>query len=178
MDSLLRRIAVAAAVVVAAANPVLVDPASAAAPFNAGGSVNQVYVTGLTPGQDVELNDHDGDLVDAGTADSAGAYLFRKVEAAFKAMAGDEFADMNIWWEWQLPGRTIGQGRKPDPIGWVKFNAVGVYPLDWGPRFHGGEERDNEPGWVDRYAQSVLERMRHEQTRIRARAAEANAKKE
>ena len=95
---------------------------------------------------------------------------FRKVEAAFNALAGDEFADMNIKWEWRLPGRTIGQGRKPDPIGWVRFAPAGSYQFEWGSRFHGGEERDNTPGWVEQYAQGVVERMRRDQARMRKRA--------
>jgi predicted acyl esterase len=147
MDSLLRRIAVAAAVVVAAANPVLVDPASAAAPFNAGGSVNQVYVTGLTPGQDVELNDHDGDLVDAGTADSAGAYLFRKVEAAsgYEVTSGGETVDSltvtdpddhpdSSWYDAEASAHPIpaGYGYLTTRDG-TKLSVNVNFPVDAGP---------------------------------------------
>ncbi len=65
------------------------DPASAVVPFTVHGSVNQVSVTGLTPGAAVTLH-HGGSVVtlthhawdpDADVADSQGAYLFREVPA-------------------------------------------------------------------------------------------------
>jgi hypothetical protein len=77
---LLRRIVVAVCLLVAAV-PVLEGVAPAAGPFAAGGSVNQVYVTGLTPGDEVELLDADDDEVASGVADGAGALLFREIQA-------------------------------------------------------------------------------------------------
>ena len=58
-----------------------VGPVAGAGSFTAGGSVNQVYVTGLTPGAEVELLSASSMLVDDGVADSAGAHLFREVAA-------------------------------------------------------------------------------------------------
>lgn len=80
MEPLFRRIAVVVAGVLAGLNLIVVSPVSAGA-LVAGGSVNQVYATGLTPGGNVRLIDDDGDEVASGVADSAGAFLFRKVTA-------------------------------------------------------------------------------------------------
>jgi uncharacterized protein len=54
-------------------------PAAAFTPFVAGGSVEQVYVTGLVPGDPVELVAPDGTAAVAGVADAQGAHLFRQV---------------------------------------------------------------------------------------------------
>ena len=77
---MLRRIVVAVCLLVAAV-PVLEGVAPAAGSFEAGGSVNQVYVTGLTPGDEVDLLDADDDEVASGVADGAGALLFREIQA-------------------------------------------------------------------------------------------------
>jgi predicted acyl esterase len=77
---LLRRIVVAVCLLVAVV-PALEGVAPAAGSFQAGGSVNQVYVTGLTPGAEVDLLDAGHQEVADGTADGAGAYLFRDVDA-------------------------------------------------------------------------------------------------
>ena len=47
--------------------------------FVAHGSVNQVYVTKLVPGDAVTLRDASSSVVATGTADSQGAFLFRTV---------------------------------------------------------------------------------------------------
>jgi hypothetical protein len=47
--------------------------------FTAGGSVNQVYTYGHATGIDVELLDDTGTVVQTGTTDAQGAYLFQEV---------------------------------------------------------------------------------------------------
>ena len=88
------RRAAAVVVVIAMALSVLVlaapTPAAAVVPFVVHGSVNQVSVTGLTPGATVALHDgadqpvtlvhHDWDPAE-NVADAQGAYLFREVPA-------------------------------------------------------------------------------------------------
>ncbi|MCU1499746.1 MAG: putative hydrolase, CocE/NonD family [Acidimicrobiales bacterium] len=54
-------------------------PAGAAEGFTARGSVEQVYTYGHPAGSTVDLLDDDGAVVQTGTADAAGAKLFRKV---------------------------------------------------------------------------------------------------
>jgi LPXTG-motif cell wall-anchored protein len=54
-------------------------PAVALPTFVAHGSVNQVYVIKLVPGDAVELRDSGDHLVATGTADAQGAFLFRNV---------------------------------------------------------------------------------------------------
>jgi predicted acyl esterase len=54
-------------------------PAMAATPFEAKGSVEQVYVTGLQPGATVTLNNSGGSQVASHTANSLGGSLFRGV---------------------------------------------------------------------------------------------------
>ncbi len=78
-----RIVATAAAlfVITAVAVVTATTPAGAVATFDAHGSVNQVYVTKLTPGDPVELRDAQSTLVGSGTADSQGAFLFRTVDA-------------------------------------------------------------------------------------------------
>jgi uncharacterized protein len=56
----------------------LVAAASASA-FSAHGSVEQVYVTGLAPGEQMSLLSKKGETVSSQTADSLGGLLFRKV---------------------------------------------------------------------------------------------------
>ena len=53
--------------------------ASASAGFTARGSVEQVYVTGLTPGESVTLAAPDGSPAQVGTANDLGGLLFRNV---------------------------------------------------------------------------------------------------
>jgi predicted acyl esterase len=67
------------AVVLAAALMATATPASAAPPFVAHGSVEQVYVTGLGGGSPVSLLDRRGRTVATTTADSLGGVLFRDV---------------------------------------------------------------------------------------------------
>ncbi|MCU1355457.1 MAG: Peptidase [Acidimicrobiales bacterium] len=84
----MRRLLVALALLAAAA-PVTtaVAPSAVAAPstevgaFTAHGSVNQVYAYGLGADAGVELLDGDDAVVQTGTTDAQGAYLFRKVPA-------------------------------------------------------------------------------------------------
>jgi uncharacterized protein len=54
--------------------------AVAAQAFDARGSVEQVYVTGLAPGQSVRLTDRRGKKVQSGRADSLGGLVFRDVK--------------------------------------------------------------------------------------------------
>jgi uncharacterized protein len=57
-------------------------PVGALPTFVAHGSVNQVYVTQLVPGDAVTLRNASSSVVASGTADSQGAFLFRTVPAA------------------------------------------------------------------------------------------------
>jgi predicted acyl esterase len=57
-----------------------VSTATAAAAFDARGSVEQVYVTGLSPGSEVALLDRDGRTAARKRADSLGGLLFRDVK--------------------------------------------------------------------------------------------------
>ena len=54
--------------------------AGAAQAFNAHGSVEQVYVTGLAPGANVSLLDGAGNTVATKRADTQGGLLFRNVK--------------------------------------------------------------------------------------------------
>jgi predicted acyl esterase len=54
--------------------------ASSASAFDARGSVEQVYATGLTPGAEVSLLDSSGGIVETRTANDLGGTLFRNVE--------------------------------------------------------------------------------------------------
>ena len=55
------------------------EPALAATPFEAKGSVEQVYVTGLASGATVTLHDSGGSQVASREANSLGGSLFRLV---------------------------------------------------------------------------------------------------
>ena len=55
------------------------SPASAAS-FDARGSVEQVYATGLAPGAGVTLLDRDGEVVETRTVNAEGGTVFREVE--------------------------------------------------------------------------------------------------
>ncbi len=57
----------------------LAPAAAAAAPFDAHGSVEQVYATGLAPGAEVALLDGQGGTVATRSANSLGGVLFREV---------------------------------------------------------------------------------------------------
>ncbi|MFN8641646.1 MAG: CocE/NonD family hydrolase [Candidatus Binatia bacterium] len=64
---------------------------AAEATFAAHGSVNQVYVTGATPGDVLELVDGDSIVQQSGTVDSQGALIFRGIpagSAAARVVAG------------------------------------------------------------------------------------------
>lgn len=52
------------------------------APYTAHGSVEQLYVTGAGPGTDLHLVNADGFVVQTGTADDQGTFIFRDVQAA------------------------------------------------------------------------------------------------
>ena len=70
---------------------VKVDLAAAhRAPFHAGGSVGQVYVTGATAGEDLQLVRSDGGVVAHAPADAHGGHIFRSVPAAgaYRVAAG------------------------------------------------------------------------------------------
>ncbi len=71
-------------------------PAAAAAPaFEAHGSVEQVYATGLTPGETATLSDAQGQSVATRPANALGAVLFRGVTpgAGYRIGAGGETSD-------------------------------------------------------------------------------------
>ena len=68
----------------------LLPAAGIAAPLDARGSVEQVYVTGLKPGAQVTLLDRKGRVVDTQAASALGGLLFRQVK----------------------PGRATGSGRR------------------------------------------------------------------
>ena len=55
--------------------------AGAADSFEARGSVEQVYATGLTPGASVTLPDGQGQAVETRSANDLGGTLFRNVDA-------------------------------------------------------------------------------------------------
>src|SRR3954469_16026501 len=69
----------------------LAAPASAAA-FTARGSVNQVYVTGLSPGAKTALLDRRGRKLKTQTANPLGGALFRDVKAGtrYRVRSGAE----------------------------------------------------------------------------------------
>jgi hypothetical protein len=78
----LRRVVLAMAVLPMAFLITRVDsPAMAAATFHAAGSVEQVYVTGLTPGATVTLHNSSGQKIASHVANSLGGSLFRSVPA-------------------------------------------------------------------------------------------------
>src|SRR3954449_11435099 len=66
-------------------------PASASA-FDAHGSVNQVYVTGLSPGAKTTLLDHRGHKVRTQKANPLGGLLFRDVRSGsrYRVRSGSE----------------------------------------------------------------------------------------
>ncbi|HJR90118.1 MAG TPA: CocE/NonD family hydrolase [Aeromicrobium sp.] len=70
-------------------------PAMAAAAFQAKGSVEQVYVTGLTPGATVTLHNSDGSQIASREASSLGGSLFREVPAdsGYTVRSGGEESD-------------------------------------------------------------------------------------
>ncbi len=79
----LRRRAAALALAFAAALASATPTGAAAgepATFEAAGSVEQVYATGLPAGTEVSLTDRRGELVDATSANEQGGALFRRVE--------------------------------------------------------------------------------------------------
>ncbi|HSC21653.1 MAG TPA: hypothetical protein VLC07_07980, partial [Solirubrobacterales bacterium] len=57
----------------------LVPAGASAAAFDAHGSVEQVYATGLTPGAEVGLLDEEGNEVASRTPNPLGGTLFRNV---------------------------------------------------------------------------------------------------
>ena len=63
---------------------------AAAAPFKAGGSVSQVYVTGAHAGQNLQLVRADGSVVMHAPADAHGSLIFRNVPVApgYRVAAG------------------------------------------------------------------------------------------
>ena len=75
----LRRRARIGAVAALAASAVWLVAAATASAFSAHGSVEQVYVTGLTPGAQMSLLRVKGETVSTQTADSLGGLLFRNV---------------------------------------------------------------------------------------------------
>ncbi len=71
------------------------SPAHAATAFQAKGSVEQVYVTGLTPGATVTLHEPDGSQAASQDANSLGGSLFREVPAGagYTVRSGGEQSD-------------------------------------------------------------------------------------
>ncbi len=65
----------------AAQSPARSQATAAAEPWHVQGSVNQVAVTGATPGEGAELRDRTGDVVAQAPIDDLGSVLFRKVPA-------------------------------------------------------------------------------------------------
>src|SRR3954469_12067338 len=80
------------AAALAAAFALSTSSALAAPAFSAHGSVNQVYVTGLKPGDSVTLVDSSGKTVETRKASALGGSLFRGVSAGsgYKVRAGGE----------------------------------------------------------------------------------------
>jgi len=66
--------------------------ASSAAAFDARGSVEQVYATGLTPGAQVSLHDSSGGVVESRNANDLGGTLFRNVPpgSGYQVRSGEE----------------------------------------------------------------------------------------
>ena len=101
------------------------SPVGANAPFVARGSINQVSVTGLTPGASVELRDSGDQVVasdhkdwepPAGVADSQGAYLFRRVPAGIGYRVRSESQSSNAV-------TVTDPGDTPDPTFYQQPNA-------------------------------------------------------
>jgi predicted acyl esterase len=74
-----RRVRIGVVATLAATLAAWIVTAAAASAFNAQGSVEQVYVTGLAPGAEMSLHGPKGETVSTQTADSLGGLLFRKV---------------------------------------------------------------------------------------------------
>ena len=72
---------VASGLVAVAAPGAVATPRQVAATLHVQGSVNQVAVTGATPGDGAELRDRHGDVVEQAPIDDLGSVLFRKVPA-------------------------------------------------------------------------------------------------
>ena len=69
------------------------SPAAAIPAFDAHGSVNQVYVTKLVSGDQVELRDSSDSVVASGVADTQGAFLFRDVPTGTGYVVSQDGAD-------------------------------------------------------------------------------------
>jgi predicted acyl esterase len=134
------------------------DPAGAAATFSVRGSVNQVSVTGLTPGATVTLR-HGGVEVPpvhndwdppAGLADAQGAYLFRQVDAGtgYTVVAEgqesdpvtvttmDDAPDPSFYEQPNMPVLTSGFGYIPTRDGTtlsanITFPDEATFPKPW-----------------------------------------------
>jgi uncharacterized protein len=99
--SALRRRARIGAVATLAATVVWLVAAATASAFNAQGSVEQVYVTGLAPSAQMSLLRSNGDTVSTQTADSLGGLLFRHVapEEGYRvrlSSTGEESAPITV----------------------------------------------------------------------------------
>ncbi|MGZ4682554.1 MAG: CocE/NonD family hydrolase [Acidimicrobiales bacterium] len=134
------------------------DPASAIVPFTVTGSVNQVSVTGLTPGAAVTLH-HGGSVVAlphhdwdpaADVADTQGAYLFREVPAGagYTVVSGgeesapvtvttmDDAPDPSFYDQPNMPVLGSGFGYIPTRDGTtlsanITFPDEATYPKPW-----------------------------------------------
>ncbi len=108
---------------VPAAQAATVAPAAAGAPFTAKGSVNQVYVTDLPSGVTVDLKDASDTVVDTGTTDAQGSYLFRKVPAGTGyqvdrsgiVIGGIKVTDPDVnpgpsWYQQQVNNHPLNEG--------------------------------------------------------------------
>ena len=74
-------VVVASGLVAVAAPGAVATPRQVAATLHVQGSVNQVAVTGATPGDGAELRDRHGGVVEQAPIDDLGSVLFRKVPA-------------------------------------------------------------------------------------------------
>lgn len=119
------------------------EVAAGPTPIEAGGSVNQVYVTDLPPGTAVELLDSGDNPIATGTTDAQGAFLFRQVPAGtgYRVQQGaDTSAPLTVTDPDDHPdpsfydGITLGEGYGYLPTRDGTTLSVNVhFPIDGSP---------------------------------------------
>ena len=119
----------------------------AAAPANAGpylayeahGSVEQVYATGLEPGQKVKLIDESGATIETNKATAEGGVLFRRVDPGpgytVKPQGGDESDELTVLTDAAAPPdeSVYDQDINPDGYQYLETRdgtklAINVHP--------------------------------------------------
>jgi predicted acyl esterase len=99
--------------------------ASSASAFEAGGSVEQVYATGLTPGAEVTLRDSVGSVVETRNASSHGGTLFRNVApgVGYEVQSGAETeGPLTVLTKQSDPNHPVyNQSVTPDGYGYMEM---------------------------------------------------------